>query len=132
MYNQPLYSGSPYMANGYQNQMAQRYQTPFQPQELIRVTGVDGAKAYQMPPNSVVPLFDNDNDIMYIKSTDGAGFPTIKSFRFIPYETTQPRPNTEYVTREEFEKLKEMIENGKQLISKTASIQQSDADDSGV
>lgn len=27
-----------------------------------------------MPPNSVVPLFDADNDIMYVKSTDGAGF----------------------------------------------------------
>lgn len=25
--------------------------------QLIRVTGMDGAKAYQMPPNSVVPLY---------------------------------------------------------------------------
>lgn len=41
--------------------------------QLIRVTGMDGAKAYQMPPNSVVPLFDADNDIMYVKSTDGDG-----------------------------------------------------------
>lgn len=41
--------------------------------QLIRVTGMEGAKAYQMPPNSVVPLFDADNDIMYVKSTDGAG-----------------------------------------------------------
>lgn len=42
--------------------------------QLTRVTGMDGAKAYQMPPNPVVPLFDADNDIMYVKSTDGAGF----------------------------------------------------------
>lgn len=69
--------------------------------QLIRVTGMDGAKAYQMPPNSVVPLFDADNDIMYVKSTDGAGFPTIRAFAFQPIEN--PTPQTQqYVTREEF------------------------------
>ena len=36
--------------------------------QLIRVTGMDGAKAYQMPPNSVVPLFDADNDIMLARA----------------------------------------------------------------
>ena len=59
--------------------------------QLIRVTGMDGAKAYQMPPNSVVPLFDADNDIMYVKSTDGAGFPTIRAFAFQPIENPTPR-----------------------------------------
>lgn len=86
---------------------------------LIRVTGMDGAKAYQMPPNSVVPLFDADNDIMYVKSTDGAGFPTIRAFAFQPIEN--PTPQTQqYVTREEFNdtlaKLKEAISNGKQPV----------------
>ena len=46
--------------------------------ELIRVTGFDGAKAYQMPPNSSVALFDSNEDIFYVKTTDGAGFPTIR------------------------------------------------------
>lgn len=59
--------------------------------QLIRVTGMDGAKAYQMPPNSVVPLFDADNDNMYVKSTDGAGFPTIRAFAFQPVED-KPEP----------------------------------------
>lgn len=59
--------------------------------QLIRVTGMDGAKAYQMPPNSVVPLFDADNDIMYVKSTDGAGFPTIRAFAFQPIENPTPQ-----------------------------------------
>ena len=79
---------------------------------LIRVTGIDGAKAYQMPPNSVVPLFDADNDIMYVKSTDGAGFPTIKTFSFSPYEVAQ-QTNNDYVTRAEFEELKGMIINAR-------------------
>ena len=51
-----------------------------------------------MPPNSVVPLFDADNDIMYVKSTDGAGFPTIRAFAFQPIEN-KPEPARQYVTR---------------------------------
>lgn len=83
--------------------------------QLIRVTGMEGAKAYQMPPNSVVPLFDADNDIMYVKSTDGAGFPTIRTFAFQPIENKQ-EPEQQYVTREEFDAamkhLREAIGNG--------------------
>lgn len=63
--------------------------------QLIRVTGMDGAKAYQMPPNSVVPLFDADNDIMYVKSTDGRKTGTIRAFAFQPIEN--PTPQTQKV-----------------------------------
>lgn len=55
-----------------------------------------------MPPNSVVPLFDADNDIMYVKSTDGAGFPTIRAFAFQPVED-KSEPAQQYVTRDEFD-----------------------------
>lgn len=83
--------------------------------QLIRVTGMEGAKAYQMPPNSVVPLFDADNDIMYVKSTDGAGFPTIRAFAFQPVED-KPEQVQQYVTRDEFDAamkhLREAIDNG--------------------
>lgn len=103
----------------YQNPM-QSYQGVQGGQSLIRVTGIDGARAYQMQANSVVPLFDSDNDIMYIKSTDGAGFPTIKAYTFAPYDMTQPQYSNDYVTRAEFEELKGMIENGKQSIPKSA------------
>lgn len=90
------------------------------PQTLTRVTGLDGAKSYQMAPNSVVQLFDSNEDIMYIKSTDGAGFPTIKSFAFTEItEKTTPQTNTEdFVSRKEFESFKkELMNNAKQSIS---------------
>jgi hypothetical protein len=119
-----------YNMYGYPNnvQSMQSYQNSMQPcqnmqpnQTLIRVTGIDGARAYQMQANSVVPLFDSDNDIMYIKSTDGAGFPTIKAYTFAPYDFVQsPLTNNDYVTRAEFEELKGMIENGKQPVSNSA------------
>lgn len=41
-------------------------------------------------------------DIMYVKSTDGAGFPTVRAFSFSPIEDTH-EPTRDYVTREELE-----------------------------
>lgn len=88
------------------------------PTQLIRVNGIDSAKAYPTAPNSTVPLFDANEDIMYIKSTDASNFPTIRIFRFIEEQETQT-PAQQYVTIEEFNKLKEEILNGKQFISNT-------------
>lgn len=85
---------------------------------LIRVTGMDGAKAYQLPPNSAVALFDGGQDVFYVKTTDGAGFPTIKAYAFAPMQEAAPAQPTEYVTRQEFDELKEMIVNGKQPVRK--------------
>lgn len=82
---------------------------------LIRVTGMDGAKAYQMPPNSVVALFDGNEDIFYIKTSDGAGFSTIKPFRFMPIEeSTAPVANpTDFATKQELASLQHEIEEMK-------------------
>lgn len=97
--------------------------TPQTPTTLTRVTGIDGAKAYQMTPNSTVALFDNNEDIMYIKTTDGAGFPTIRTFSFneVIHNTQQQVSNNDYVTRDEFNKLKEELLNGKQFIQQSTA-----------
>lgn len=92
-------------------------------QNLIRVNGIEGAKAYQMYPNSTVALFDNNDDIMYIKTTDGANFPSIRKFAFTEVQDNTPaQKEQDYVTRTEFEQLKEELLNGKQSISRTKSI----------
>ena len=92
-------------------------------QNLVRVNGVDGAKAYQMPANSTVALFDANEDIMYIKTTDGAGFPSLRTFNFV--EITQNEKSTgsqDYISRQEFEEFKkELMNNGKQSISRSKS-----------
>lgn len=121
----------------YTQPVAQVQQQPVD--NLIRVTGLDGAKAYQMPPNSVVPLFDANNDIMYIKSTDGAGFPSIRAFSFAPIEAAVQEPNQgDYVQRSEFEELAAQVRGllgGEQSVRKqpavtgTKSRKQSDPSD---
>lgn len=112
--------------NGFNNynQFPQQLNQPqVNTQNLIRVNGIDGAKAYQMPANSTVALFDNNEDIMYIKTTDGAGFPAIRTFAFneVVANTNPIQDTADYVTRDEFNKLKEELLNGKQSISRSKS-----------
>lgn len=94
-----------------------------QPQNLIRVNGIDGAKAYQMNANSTVALFDANEDIVYIKNTDGAGFPSIRIFKFEEVnEITKSEEKQDYISRKEFEEFKkEIMNNGKQSISRSKS-----------
>lgn len=108
---QPYYNQPQIMNN--QSMMTQE---PIQ--NLIRVNGIEGAKAYQMPANSTVALFDANNDILYVKSTDGAGFPFIRTFAFTEVkEVENETTKVDYISREEFENFKkELMNNGKQFI----------------
>ena len=122
--NQPAY-GNPYPLNYRQPIAPTQYgYTPIAPipqqqtgPGLIQVTGLEGAKAYPMAPNSVAALFDADRDVMYIKRTDAGGYPTIAAYTFAPMQETTPQ-QPEYVTRQEFEELKEAIMSGKQPVRK--------------
>ena len=119
--------------NPYANLLAQnQYYNPQMnnqplPQQItqnpIRVNGIEGAKAYQMSANSTVALFDSNEDIMYIKTTDGAGFPSIRTFSFTEVkEQNKPIQQVDYISREEFEEFKkELMNNGKQSISRSKS-----------
>lgn len=66
-YNPNMYMPNNY-AYGYQNMPSMQYgysQMNMQPVNgLVSVTGIDGAKAYQMPPNSTMPLFDENDDVL--------------------------------------------------------------------
>ncbi len=125
--NQPVY-GNPYPLNYRQpTAPSQYYYQPMAPipqqqtaPGLIQVTGMEGAKAYPLAPNSVAALFDADRDVMYIKRTDAGGYPTIAAYTFAPMQETAPTQQPEYVTRQEFEEWKEALTNGKQPVRKTA------------
>ena len=124
MFQNPYVSLMPPQNQYYNQQMNnQQFLPQTQTQNLIRVNGIEGAKAYQMNANSIVSLFDSNEDIMYIKSTDGAGFPSIRSFRFEEIKAdTQTKPSVDYISREEFEEFKkELMNNDKQSISRSKS-----------
>ena len=112
MFNQPY--GNPYPMQYQQPQApARSYYTPMAaiPQQtgLIQVTGMEGAKAYPLAPNSEAALFDAGRDVFYVKRTDAGGYPTIAAYQFAPMQEAAPSAQPEYVTREEFEEWKAMV-----------------------
>ena len=87
---------------------------------LISVTGIEGARAYQLPPNSSMPLFDQNNDILYLKTTDAAGYPTVKTFRFEPYEQQiEVKALPDYVSHSEFDALAAKVDELLQTRTRT-------------
>lgn len=119
---QPYFNGSQYL-------------NPYQPQSnnLIRVNGLEGAKAYQVAPNSTMALFDANEDIMYVKSSDNAGFPTIRIFAFKEIQNeVRTAPAGDYISRKEFEDFKtEVLNYGQQLIQQRQAEQHRRSTDTG-
>lgn len=90
---------------------------PFQQQQggntqIQYVNGFESVNAFQMAPNSKALLMDSNLPRFYVKTTDAAGMATIKVFEFHECVEQKPEPmNPEmFVTRQEFEELKQMIE----------------------
>lgn len=108
MYNQ-------YLQGQQQNPYLQQRTTyPVQSNGIIWVQGVEGAKAYQMNPNSILQLMDSENDgIFYIKVSDNIGMTTLRVFRYeeiqsTPKETAPSVDLSAYVRKDE---LKDLIMN---------------------
>lgn len=103
MYNQML----PYQPN-YIPTCAQR-------QDIIRVNGENGAKSYQMAPNSSVLLLDETAPIIWLKSTDGASYPTLTAYKIERLEEhVEPSNDILSLLEERITKLEKKVNNGKQ------------------
>lgn len=64
---------NPYSMNPYQS---------YPPQTMIQVLGEGAAKAYPVPPGTVLPLWDTETQTIYVKSVDANGFPTITTLDY--------------------------------------------------
>lgn len=88
---------------------------------IIWVQGVEGAKAYQLMPNSNAMLLDSENEgRFYIKTSDNVGMCTLRTFA---YEEVNSTP-TDFITRSEFNKMIEELRGAinEQSISATKQI----------
>ena len=113
-YQPPMYNGY----NNYQYQMnaPQTLSQPAQqPNGAIWVQGEAGAKSYIVAANNTVVLWDSEKinsekPVIYIKSADGQGVPSMQAFELTPLDSAKPTENTEeYITRDEFEVMKEQV-----------------------
>ena len=115
---------SPYFnPYGFMQQGMQQNPTPQMPvQQVVRVNGENGAKAYQMGANSSALLLDESGSMVWLKTTDGAGFPTVSAYDITPHQETA---SPDYSSLEQrIEKL-EMIVNGTSRNTATVSKKQS-------
>lgn len=71
-------------------QQSNPYLYNLQHYEVVKVHGRDGANAFQMGPNSSILLLDENDPIVWLAKTDGAGYKTVTPFRITPYEETPP------------------------------------------
>ena len=103
------------LQNQYQNTMPQMpVQAPPQTnQGLLWVQGEAGAKSYLVAPNTTVLLMDSEAQRFYLKSTDGAGMPSLRTYEYAEIFQNQPAAtktqdenlDSKYVTRAEYDNL---------------------------
>ncbi len=120
-YNQPYYTYYPQYNSGASPDMLNQFKVPYQqmqmPQQnstppqipiitggLIYVDSEEQAKNYLVAPNNVVPMFDKNKPLLYVKGADGAGMPNFKKYTIAEYEETNnlvnaPKTPTEHVCK---------------------------------
>lgn len=98
---QPYY---PTQNNAYPTQMNVG---PTQPTQngIIWVSGEAGAKAYLVAPNTSVALWDSEANVIYIKSADASGMPSMKIVDYTMRDTNARRsemsPQSDFVTKDD-------------------------------
>lgn len=82
---------------------------PQQPQQnngIIWVQGEAGAKSYLVAPNTTVQLWDSESQVIYLKSADASGMPSIKVLDYTirdsaPHHPVTVGPQVDYATKED-------------------------------
>ena len=67
-----------------------QYQQPVMPapvQQVVRVNGENGARAYQIGPNSSAMLLDEGGLMVWLVTSDGAGYKTMQAYDIEPHKT---------------------------------------------
>ena len=93
-----------------QPQFFQPWGQNYQRQEIVKVNGENGARAFQMAPNSNALLLDESAPLVWLVQTDGAGYNTVAPYKIEPYQA-QPAPDYNSL-EERISRLEEML-NGR-------------------
>lgn len=103
----------------YQSQVGTQMSLPQQTQQssgIIWVQGEAGAKSYLVAPNTTVQLWDSESQVIYLKSADASGMPSMKIIDYTIRNNTPPTQQAPqgqqiaYVTKNEFDAFKEEVQ----------------------
>lgn len=120
----PYYPYYPMQNNAFQNVGNVGANQPNVQSSLIWVQGINAAKSYPVAPNTSVPLFDSEANVVYIKSADASGMPSIKILDY-NVRDNEPRkaesaPQADFVTHNELADIQKEIDALKAKLERTA------------
>ena len=95
---------NPYLAAAAQHQFQQAPR-----QEVTKVNGEGGARAYPMGANSSALLLDESGVIVWVVTTDGAGYKSVAAYDITPHQAA-PQPDFNSLEAR-ISKLEEVINN---------------------
>ena len=94
-----------------QNYLQPGVQQPPAPQipqrQVDRVNGENGARAFALGPYSSAMLLDESGTLVWMVTTDGAGYKTIAPYDITPHKEEPPKDYTDLESR--VKKLEDMI-----------------------
>lgn len=94
----------------YQPMYPQYQQQPQQNQSgVIWVQGEAGAKSYLVAPGQTVQLWDSEEKVIYLKSADASGMPSMKVLDYTIRGEETKKPAEEYATKADLEALAEKV-----------------------
>ena len=78
---------------------------------IIWVQGEQAAKSYLVAPNSTVQLLDSEEKVIYLKSADASGMPSMKILDYIIRgdANTAQAPAAEFATKDDLRALEDKI-----------------------
>ena len=110
---QPMYYPQQNQMQGTQMSLPNQPQQPQINNGIIWVQGEAAAKSYPIAPNSSVPLWDSEANVIYIKSADMSGMPSIKvldyTMRDVAARTPEISPQNEFATKDDISVLEKEI-----------------------
>ena len=125
---------NPYAYTQQFQQLPQFQQTMQMPQQVVKVNGENGAKTYQIGANSSALLLDESGTMVWLVTSDGAGYKSVSAYDIIPHKTV---PAPDYVTLEtRIQKLEEIVDGYSRNLNAVGKKQSDDrtgkADDGNV
>ena len=110
--------------------MMQAPQFQAQPQNqqggLIWVQGEAAAKSYMVAPGNTVQLWDSEEKVIYLKSADPSGMPSMKILDYTIRGEEAAKDAPEYVTKADFDAL---VEKVKELSKRRKVVREVDEDE---
>lgn len=108
---------------GYQAPYQQSYYPTqnYQQSGIVWVQGEAAAKSYPVAPNTSVALWDSEANVIYIKSADASGMPSMKIIDYTMRDNSARTPKTdaqtEFATKNDLSIIQEEIDGLKAKIS---------------